>query len=83
MNGKDMIQVVQPLSVNGKLQGKITGISFDSRDLAPGELFVAVRGGSADGHDFIPQAVKKGISYVVCERDPLPAAGLRPVVLKI
>jgi UDP-N-acetylmuramoyl-L-alanyl-D-glutamate--2,6-diaminopimelate ligase len=54
----------------------ITGISIDNRLVKPGHLFVAMKGGSADGHDFIPKAIENGAAAVVGERDlsglPIP-----------
>ncbi len=47
----------------------LTGIAIDSRRLAGGELFVAMRGGSADGHDFIGDAIRGGAAAVVGERE--------------
>ncbi len=47
----------------------ITGISIDSRAVKPGYLFVAMKGGSVDGHDYIPQAIEKGAAAIVGERD--------------
>ena len=47
----------------------VPGLAIDSRTVRPGDLFVAMRGGSADGHDFIPQAVAAGAAAVVVERD--------------
>jgi UDP-N-acetylmuramoyl-L-alanyl-D-glutamate--2,6-diaminopimelate ligase len=47
----------------------ITGIAIDSRKLEPGNLFVALRGGSVDGHDFIADAIARGARAVVCEKD--------------
>ena len=52
---------------------RITGIAFDNRQVQPGNLFVAMRGGSADGHDFIPDAIVRGAIAVVGER---PLGGL-------
>lgn len=46
----------------------VGGISSDSRRLRPGDLFVAVRGGAFDGHDFVADAVAAGAVAVVCER---------------
>jgi UDP-N-acetylmuramoyl-L-alanyl-D-glutamate--2,6-diaminopimelate ligase len=46
----------------------ITGISIDSRAVQPGHLFVAMKGGNADGHDYISKAVEKGAVAVVGER---------------
>jgi UDP-N-acetylmuramoyl-L-alanyl-D-glutamate--2,6-diaminopimelate ligase len=47
----------------------ITGISIDSRAVEPGHLFVAMKGGSSDGHDYIPNAIEKGAAAVVGDRD--------------
>ena len=57
----------------------ITGISIDSRAVKPGHLFVAMKGGSADGHDYIPKAIDKGAIAVVGDREisGLPVPYLR------
>ncbi len=47
----------------------ITGISIDSRSTQPGHLFVAMKGGSVDGHDYIAKAVANGAVAVVGEKD--------------
>ncbi len=46
----------------------VTGVEIDSRHVQPGNLFVAMKGSSADGHDFIPDAIQRGGSAVVGER---------------
>ena len=43
----------------------ITGIALDSRQVQPGYLFVALTGGSTDGHRYIPAAVAQGAVAVV------------------
>ncbi len=53
---------------------EISSVSFDSRRVRPGGLFVAMRGYAADGHDFIAQAVEAGASAVLCERAPADAS---------
>lgn len=45
----------------------ITGIAIDSRKVEAGNLFVAMRGGSSDGHAYISNAVKNGAAAVVGE----------------
>jgi UDP-N-acetylmuramoyl-L-alanyl-D-glutamate--2,6-diaminopimelate ligase len=45
----------------------ITGISIDSRAVKPGHLFVALKGGNVDGHDYIPNAIENGAAAVVGE----------------
>ncbi len=50
-----------------------TGISFDTRTLKSGDLFVALAG-ERDGHDFIPEALAKGAAGLLVSRDvPGPA----------
>jgi UDP-N-acetylmuramoyl-L-alanyl-D-glutamate--2,6-diaminopimelate ligase len=44
---------------------EITGIAIDSRAVKPGYLFVAMKGGSADGHDYIPKAMENGAVVVI------------------
>ena len=51
----------------------------DSREAAPGALFVCIPGSRVDGHDFVPAAVALGASAVLASR-PLPQAGV-PVLL--
>ena len=46
----------------------ISGIVMDNRAAEPGNLFVAMQGSSADGHDFIPDAIRRGCAAVVGER---------------
>jgi UDP-N-acetylmuramoyl-L-alanyl-D-glutamate--2,6-diaminopimelate ligase len=46
----------------------VTAICYDSRKVTPGAVFVAIEGFAADGHRFIPEAVKKGAAAVVCRK---------------
>ena len=48
---------------------QITGISIDSRAVKPGHLFIAMKGGTLDGHDFIQNAIDNGAVAVVGEKD--------------
>ena len=49
---------------------EITGISYDTRTIAPGNLFAALPGYKADGQDFIAEALDKGASAVLCRCAP-------------
>ena len=49
---------------------EIHGVSFDTRTLNAGELFVAIRGYMYDGHQYIEEAVDKGAVCVICEEAP-------------
>lgn len=68
----DLIAPVRQIKIPG--QGvpplEITGIQFDSRKVEKGNLFVALEGGSFDGHAFIRNALDKGAVAVV-GRKPL------------
>ncbi|MBN1318457.1 MAG: UDP-N-acetylmuramoyl-L-alanyl-D-glutamate--2,6-diaminopimelate ligase [Anaerolineales bacterium] len=55
------------------LAGPVLSVTADSRTVEPGSVFVAVAGGSFDGHDFIQQAVENGAIGIVCERPGLSA----------
>ncbi|TFW29112.1 UDP-N-acetylmuramoyl-tripeptide--D-alanyl-D-alanine ligase [Massilia horti] len=46
------------------------GVSTDSRQVAPGALFVALRGEKFDGHDFLDQVAARGVAGVVVEQLP-------------
>jgi UDP-N-acetylmuramoyl-L-alanyl-D-glutamate--2,6-diaminopimelate ligase len=51
------------------LEIQITGIVMDSRRVEAGNLYVAIRGESADGHNFIKEAISRGAGAIVAERD--------------
>jgi UDP-N-acetylmuramoyl-tripeptide--D-alanyl-D-alanine ligase len=50
------------------LRSGVDGVSIDTRTLAPGDLFVPLRGGNTDGHRFIAEAFQRGAALAFCER---------------
>jgi UDP-N-acetylmuramoyl-L-alanyl-D-glutamate--2,6-diaminopimelate ligase len=54
-------------AISGAQSVRITGITYDSRAVKKGFLFVAIRGEKSDGHDFIEKAIAKGAGAVVYE----------------
>ncbi len=54
----------------GPKNPEITAITFDSRNVTPGSLFVAIKGTSVDGHTFIPLLEPSGVAAIVCEQLP-------------
>ena len=54
-------------SINGALPDAVTGLSIDSRTIAPGEAYFAIKGEVHDGHDFVAAALKAGAALAVIE----------------
>jgi UDP-N-acetylmuramoyl-tripeptide--D-alanyl-D-alanine ligase len=48
---------------------EVTGVAFDSREVTPGDLFIALKGEHADGHDYIPRALAAGAGGLLVERE--------------
>ncbi|HLH10660.1 MAG TPA: UDP-N-acetylmuramoylalanyl-D-glutamyl-2,6-diaminopimelate--D-alanyl-D-alanine ligase [Methylovirgula sp.] len=55
--------------VSGNLPQPISGISIDTRTLAPGDLFFAIKGEKTDGHDHVVEAFAKGAAAAVVDED--------------
>lgn len=70
MGIKEILNGVDVISISGMKNPVIESVEFDSRKVASGTLFVAVKGTKYDGHDYIAGAVKKGASAIVCEKFP-------------
>ena len=47
----------------------VTGVAFDSREVGPGDLFVALTGESTDGHRFLDQAFAQGAAGAIVSQD--------------
>lgn len=60
-------------AVNGRLlcgspDARVTSVSTNSRELAPGALFVPIKGERVDAHQFIPMALEKGAAAVLTQQ---------------
>ena len=65
MKLSELIQGTEATILNGSPESEITAITSDSRTVTPGSLFLAVKGCTTDGHDYIPQAIGAGAAAVV------------------
>lgn len=65
MNLSILADVIAPVRVSGSLDKEITSITFDSRKVECGTLFVAQVGTAVDGHTFIDKCVQQGVAAVV------------------
>ena len=70
MKLRELLSGVEVLEWHAPEELEIGGVSYDSRATTPGDLFVAMTGYAADGHDFIPMAREKGAVCILCERAP-------------
>jgi UDP-N-acetylmuramoyl-L-alanyl-D-glutamate--2,6-diaminopimelate ligase len=68
------------VGVSGEVPEFASGISDDSRKVARGDLFIAVKGWSSDGHDFLDAAAGRGAAIAIVEdpsRTTLPSLVVR------
>jgi len=74
MKIKDVL--MNEFEVTGDIEKGISGITYDSRKIKKGYVFVAIKGENFDGHDFIEDAIKKGAVAIVYEKNSsqLPVA---------
>jgi UDP-N-acetylmuramoyl-L-alanyl-D-glutamate--2,6-diaminopimelate ligase len=69
MQLRDIIEALPAASVEGPLDRPVSGITYDSRRVTPGMVFVAIAGQNTDGHDYIANAIERGATAVICERN--------------
>lgn len=77
MQLKNLLRELHVSRIVGNDAVEISSVEADSRRVAAGSLFVAVRGVSVDGHTFISKAEAQGAAAIVCEELP---AELSPAV---
>ena len=76
MKLSELLKGISPISItNGDAEVEITGINIDSRKIEKGHLFVAIKGTTTDGHNYIAKAIELGASAVLCENVPENASG--------
>jgi len=61
LSAKDALEVI------GNLDVMVNNLTFDSRQVAKGSCFIAVKGTQSDGHTFIDKAIELGATAIVCE----------------
>src|SRR5256885_16133132 len=68
--------VAAALSVSAPTEMRFTDVSTDTRQIGPGDLFVALKGDRFDAHDFLAQAKAKGAAAAVVRRGTPRVVGL-------
>lgn len=67
MHLRDLIADLSAAAISGPTDIPIAGLAYDSRAVQPGYLFVAIKGFHADGHTYIPTALKRGAAAIVAD----------------
>ncbi|MCB2213111.1 UDP-N-acetylmuramoyl-L-alanyl-D-glutamate--2,6-diaminopimelate ligase [bacterium] len=76
-----LVKRLHGASLRGNGSVEITGLTYDSRRVQPGNLFCALVGGSSNGNDFIPQALKNGALAVMTDKPDDVTADVPVVVV--
>ena len=80
MQLKTLVATLPIRQVIGPLDRPVESIAYDSRRVQRNGMFVALRGEKTDGHEFIGQAIEKGATVVVAEREEKQARATCVVV---
>ena len=67
LRGRGLIRADDGLRADAAV-GAVTGVSYDSRTVTTGQVFVALRGQHADGTAFARQAIERGAAAIVSEQ---------------
>jgi len=69
MKLKHLLNSLKSYKAYGNVDRVVTSIADDSRKVKKGSLFIAIRGESVDGHDYIKNAVRNGVETVIGEKE--------------
>ena len=69
-NGAETNHVPSPLPNDSPLDSEIGSIHYRAQEVQPGGMFVAIEGQTADGHDYMHQALKRGALAFIAQKEP-------------
>ena len=67
MELKKMLVGLEGLKVKGNLEIEIEGLESNSKNVKKGYLFVAIKGFSTDGHQYVESAIENGATAIMIE----------------
>lgn len=70
MRLSNLLDSVKTKNIYGSADIEISGLTFDSRKVGKGDVFFAIKGTQVDGHQYIEQTIKSGVSAIVLEDLP-------------
>ena len=68
---RDLLYKVNTTKLIGRTSIDIHNITFDSRKISDGDLFIAIKGEKVDGHDYICTAIDSGAKVIVVQQMPV------------
>lgn len=68
INLGDLFREIDVIKTRGNLASGVSGISYDSRKVQPGDVFVCVEGYRTDGHAYVKPALEKGAAAIVAQK---------------
>ena len=80
INLGDLFREIDVIETRGNLASGISGISYDSRKVQPGDAFVCVEGYQTDGHAYVKAAIDNGAVAIVAQKNVEVPEGI-PLVL--
>lgn len=81
MNLKFLLDRLDYTCVQGNLEQEIKSLSYDSRTVVSGSVFVCISGNVYDGHNYIEEVAKKGATVVIVEKEVVAPADV--TVIKV
>ena len=78
MRLRDLMDCIEPIRIDGADNAasgaelpdpEIGSIHYRAQDVKPGGMFVAIPGSSADGHDFIDEAISRGAAVIIAQKE--------------
>jgi len=72
----DVLKAVNGELLSGTSTHSFSGISIDSRNISTNDLFIAIKGQTHDGHNFVREVIDFGINGIIIDKDK---AGVFPI----
>ena len=67
MQWMEAIKAIRTIDISGRQDIEVRGVQYDSRRITAGDVFVAMRGGSTDGNNYIETAIPKGAAAIITD----------------
>ena len=67
MKLKEILLGLEGLKAKGNLDIEIKGIKMNSKEIKEGDLFIAIKGFSVDGHKYLENAIENGAIAIIIE----------------